>query len=514
MDNKLLLVKSITLLYRESVGEYSDSNSSDLVNNLLNYIKVSDISLGINTEKEIIQGLKSTAKEMAANDPGYKYNRETLLQQLRLNTVNDDRLFEILKKAIEEEYNETNNKRAITNLIKDLNNFFVEEQIGEILSKAAFTFKTGREKIKDVNTYIAELVGQLEPLQTNVKLKDPAITASIDLGDTENINLLLKEAKSSGEESLIMRLGWQDLNKALQGGVRRGDFGMIGALQHKYKTGFTLSLFKQIAVYNKPYMLDPTKKPLLLRISFEDDLKDNIFFLYQQLKTDETSAPINMDLVDTEEATKYIRERMEINGYHVKFMRVDPTRWSYKNICNKVIELEAQGYEIHVLMLDYLAHVPTTGCINSGAQGTDLRDMFRRMRNFCSPRKIALITPHQLSSDAKSLSRGGIPDEQFVKEINEKGYYAGSKQLDQEVDWELYIHIAKENRRSYLTVQRGKHRIPSIIDDEDKYFMLPFPKKTPIPDDINGKNIGLKKYPDGSVSENEDSENESFGFGF
>ena len=57
----------------------------------------------------------------------------------------------------------------------------------------------------------------------------------------------------------------------LQGGFRRGQFSMIAALQHKYKTGFTLSILSQIAMYTKPYMKDSFKKPLLLRISFEDN---------------------------------------------------------------------------------------------------------------------------------------------------------------------------------------------------------------------------------------------------
>jgi hypothetical protein len=58
----------------------------------------------------------------------------------------------------------------------------------------------------------------------------------------------------------------------IQGGFRPGETAVIGALQHKYKTGFTLSIFAQIALFNEPKTEDKTKKPLLLRISFEDEL--------------------------------------------------------------------------------------------------------------------------------------------------------------------------------------------------------------------------------------------------
>lgn len=509
MNNKLLLVKAITLLYRESFLHNSLTNSADLVNNLISNIKISDVSIGLNTEKDIITALRDTAKEMASNPPNYEYDKDTLSQQLIINCKNDERTYEAFKKLFDEEYVESNNKRAITNLIKDLNNYFIEDQIANILSKNAYEFKLNRDKIKDINTFVSDLIGQLEPLQLNMKLKDPALIDELDLSDSDTLTNLLTDAKNSGEESYVMQTGWQDLNTMLQGGIRRGEFGVIGALQHKYKTGFSLSLFKQLAVYNKPYMLDPTKKPLMLRISFEDDLKDNMFFLYQQLKTDETDEPVDMKNYDISEATKYITDRLGVNGYHVKFMRVDPTKWTYRNICSKVIELEAQGYEIHVLMLDYLAHIPTTGCISSGPSGTDIRDMFRRMRNFCGPKKIACITPHQLSTEAKNLQRTGIPEETFVKEINEKGYYAGTKQLDQEVDWELYIHIAKNNRKSYLTVQRGKHRLPSIIPDDEKYFILKFPKKTPIPDDLHKERISTRKIEDSAIPNDND---ENYGF--
>ena len=120
-------------------------------------------------------------------------------------------------------------------------------------------------------------------------------------------------------------------------------------------------------------------------------------------------------------------------------------------------------------------------------------------------KNIAVITPHQLSTEAKMLSRTGIPDVNLVKEIAEKGYYADTKQLDQEVDLELYIHIAKVNKVSYLTIQRGKHRIPTILPEEDKYFMLKFPTNMPIPDDINSdEDSSFKKAPTSGSNSTDD----------
>ncbi len=499
MDNKLLLVKSITLLYRESLLPVKTDNSSDLIRTVIEDVKITDVNIGINTGRETLAGLKDTVLEMCNNPLDFVYEKDLLLQQLQINTINDEKLFEIIQKGISEELSESLNKRTITNIIKSINNHFRESKVSDILSKASFAYKMNRDKIKDSSVFISELIAQLEPLQANVNLKDPALIDDIDLGDEGSVSTVFKEIQDNSTSKTVLKFGWQALNKMLQGGIRRGEFMTVGALQHQYKTGVTLSMFIQIAKYNIPIMIDATKKPLLLRISFEDSLTNNLQFLYQNLKENELGVRVKVNDVPVEEMSSYVKTKMQINGYHIKMMRVDPTKWSYREICNKVIEFESQGYECHLLMIDYLALVPTTGCITSGAGGTDIRDMFRRIRNFCGPKKIACITPHQLSTEAKQLIRDGRKD--FVKDLDGKGYYAGSKQLDQEIDIELYVHIEKHNKESYLTFQRGKHRLPTVIPDEDKYFALKFRKGGIIDDDLEKDDSSLTSFTEDSTDD-------------
>jgi hypothetical protein len=115
-----------------------------------------------------------------------------------------------------------------------------------------------------------------------------------------------------------------------------------------------------------------------------------------------------------------------------------------------------------------------------------------------------VVTPHQLSPEAKNLVRGGVPEDQFVKEVAEKGFTSGSRQLDQEVDLEIYIHLMKHNKETYLTVQRGKHRLPTIVSDELKYFILKFPKGMPIPEDLNELNhIPIRKIRSAATNTDE-----------
>lgn len=492
MDNKTLLIKSITLLYRESLLTDGVENSSELVRSVLENVKVSEIGLGISGDKEIIEALRTTALEMCANPVDEIYEKADFLQTLRLNAHSDDRLYDAAKQGIDSDFTQGGLKRSIVNTRKTIVNYFKEQQVNDVLNKASYSFKYHREKIKDVKQFVGELIAQLEPLQASSTSNDPAIIGEIDIGDVKSMHKMFDNIKKSNDGKNVYKTGWKALDRMLQGGFRPG-FSVIGALQHKYKTGFTLTLFKQIALYNKPLTEDPEKKPLLLRISFEDDLELNIQFLYQSLKFDETREPVSLKEVSIEEMSAYVNERMQVNGFHIKLIRVDPTKWTYLSICNKVIELEAQGYNVEVLMLDYLSKIPTIGCHGGGILGADVCDLFSRIRNFASSKKIACISPHQLSTEAKQLIRNGVPEDIFVKEIAGKGYYEKSKALDQIVDLEIYIHLFTKDKETYLSLQRGKHRIPTIAAERHKYFLLKFPKDMPIPDDREDEDQSIPK---------------------
>lgn len=487
MDITLLLAKSITLLYCESLLRNKSENSADLVRSALDNISIPNISIGLTTIRDVSANLYDTAIEMCNNSPDHEYDLVTLTQRIRLNCSDNKELADDILSGIRDDRTEEQIKKTILNLRRSINTHLKEQKIGDILKKASDDFRYNRAKIRDIDQFKSDLTNQLDKLIDETEDKDPAIISNIDIGDENDVSKILQEIKDTAEGRNIMQTGFRELNEMLQGGFRAGELVTVHALPHNYKTGFTLSIFKGLALYNKPILQDPSKKPLLLRISFEDDLNLNIQFLYQSLMYDETNRPVSIKNTPVKEMADYIRHRLQVNGFYIKMMRVDPSQWTYKHICNKVTDLEAEGYEINTLMLDYLGMIPRIGCTTTGPSGTDLRDMFRRMRNFCSTRKITLITPHQLSTESKQLLRGGIPEDQFVKTVNGKGYYAECKQLDHEIDVELYIHIVRHKKEYYLSVQRGKHRIPSIIPEELRYFLLKFPKGMPIPDNINNE---------------------------
>lgn len=384
MDNKLLLTKCITLLYRESmIPERSDS-SADQVRTVLEQMKLPEVDLSVNRDRDTLVALKQSALEMCENDKDHIYEKTELLQRLKLNCQDDTLLYDSFAAGIDPEMSPAGVKNSVIAMRKSLQNHFRDQKTAEVLKKASSDFQFKREGIKNVKQWIGEIIAQLEPFQIDPNLRDPAIIREVDLSDAVGVAAAFNDVKDMDNGKGILRTGWQDINDMFQGGIRDSDTVCVGALQHKYKTGFSLTLFKQFCLYNTPILKDPTKKPLLLRISFEDTIEMNLQFLYQSLIENETGQKALIKGKSGEEIGRYVYERLQATGFHVKLLEVDPTKWSYIQLCSYILDLEAQGYEIKLLMVDYLNMLPKTGC-TQGAMGDDIRDLFRRVRNFLKP---------------------------------------------------------------------------------------------------------------------------------
>lgn len=492
MDNRLLLVKSITLLYRESLVEGQSENSSSLVRTALENMQIKDDGLTLSKTNEILISLKATALEMCSNPLDHEYEKTELLQRLQINCGEDTVLYSSFVQGLEPDMSESSLKKTILNIRKSIQIHFREDKVDEIVNQAAAEFRFKRDKIKDLAAWVSDLRNKLETYEQGVNTKDPAIIDSVSMEDTDSVKRIYASVKEEDSGATVLKTGWQCVNRKLNGGLRESDtLCAFYALEHNYKTGFSLSIFKQIALYNTPTVRVAGKKPLLLRISFEDSIKMNFKYLYKNLKENENPGTIcTTDGVSDVEMATYVQERMSAKGFSVMMIEVNPHLWTYKDLCNKIISLEAEGYEVKVVMADYIAKLPTTYC-DQGPAGTDLKNMFERVKSFMASRRIIFITPHQLSAEARRRMREGMPD--FIQQMPGAGLFMGSSQLSQVTDTELFIHISKLNRMSFLEIQRGKHRQIGTTAEEHLYSVLKFVKNGVILDDIDGPDSSMDK---------------------
>ena len=292
---------------------------------------------------------------------------------------------------------------------------------------------------------------------------------SIDYTDQSDIKKTFDEAIEESSIEGIMTPGYQGVRDMLgwHQGFRRGDFWMVAALQHNWKSGFSLNLLKHFAIHNRPLVTEEKLKPLHLHISTENAITDNLTILYQSFKENETHEEIDITKIDSGEASAYVYQRTSETGYEIQMLRVNPSEFTYRSLEDLVHYYEAQGYAIHTIVFDYLNMISKKGCL-SGAQGMDTRDLFRRVRNFMSEKKILFITPHQISTDAKYLLRQGVDD--LVKELKGKSYWDSCKTIDQEVDGCIICHIEFYKGIPYFTMILDKHRKAGQITLEEKKY--------------------------------------------
>lgn len=495
MDERRLLGKCYILLFLETLVKPRQSDSRKMIKEYLDNNKMVQKILAPG-----VQSMDGTALlvnsiyDMCNDPPDIEYVVEELSADIEYITANNkDALYMMLKSALDDSVVMT--KEAITKRILSIRRELEEAtrriRVTSLISKTYRQLSEGTVRTPKI---VGELLARLESEAVSGREDDPALVDKLDMDDPSTLEMIYKRAAEEQSGTAILKTGWEILNKTLQGGFRRGEFTTLAALQHNYKTGMGLSLFAQVAMCNDPKMIDDTKKPLLLRISLEDELHHNMLFLYAYLKYAETKEEVNPYDTPYQEMTKYVIDTLTARGYHIQMLRINPSEWTYRSLIDTILEYEAQGYEVHMCMVDYLSMIPTTGCEKSGPSGTDVQDMFKRVRNFFSAKKIAFFTPHQLSTEAKVLWREGIRGRKLLDEIIGGGYYQKSRQLDTEIDLELYLAKEEDTKtgNTYLHVGRGKHRGTGIIPLEDKYMVFKFPKSMPIPPDTDDEKQGAR----------------------
>lgn len=504
MEPNILLVKCITLLYRESQLENNNESSSDLVKTAAGKIREADVDIGMPTARSVTTALKALVLGMCQNPPEAEYELTELLQQARLVTSGDKNLYTAIEQGVKEPLENAALKKAIVSLRRSINTYYREQKNIDVLGKAFSDLRFNRAKISDMAGYVRSVITELEASLIKGTEKDPAIVKTLDFGDDDSVKTVFDDVLEANNGGSVYVTGWQELNTGLQGGLRPGNCVMTAADQHNYKTGSSLSLFAQIAMFNKPKCKDPNKKPLLYRITFEDPVLNNAQFLYQYLKFEETGEKVDVTKVSQEEMSSYVKSKLQRTGFHIIIDEINPMQWTYLHVINRVMELESMGYCVEGLFLDYMAKLPTTGC-TQGSIGDDMMDMLARLKGYTSANGILFVTPHQLSTEAKRLL-GHVPQEQFLNTIKGGGFFEKSKGLGRIYDIGILMHKCETQAGCYLHMLIDKHRFPTVIDSRLKSWFLRFPDNgMPIPSNLHVENHKvLRKIPRSYVSKDDD----------
>jgi len=505
MDAKLLLVKAVTLLFRESqIADYG-SGSDDLVRETLNSIKLPESVIETDHGREVLTGLRATVLWLIDRKAERSVDKEALLQRIRVNVGDETWLFDAIEQGIRDIDDQEKIRDEALSHRRDLIHYHRNNAVTNLVRSASSTLMFNAGSI-DWRTYVQDLMDKLEPYRSDATAVIEQDDNDLTFDDITKIAGAVERAKEENQTDGVMVVGYQGFMRMLghHKGLRRGDMSLVGALQHKFKSGWCNAVFATACMFNTPYLKDKTKKPMMMLISTEDKVSDKLLWMFKFIKENLEGVKVDSTQYTSAEIAEYTIGKLTQMGYEINMVRVNPSDFSYASLQDRINRFEAMGYEIHLLVIDYLAMFNKTGCTH-GATGAEIKDLIRRVRNLGSAKGIHIMTPHQLSSDAKQKLRDGISESDFVKEVANLGYWDGCKGIDQEVDLEYYIHIVKVDGRSYLTFQRGKHRgLIDQTDDRDMYFALPFQKVGTLLWDFNGKDTTLRKPGGGAIGTSEE----------
>lgn len=507
MDTKTLFAKSISLLYRESQIE-DNNNSKDLVSEVIGTLKINgnDISGTDNHLNEI----KDIIVDMTEREVGQPYNE--LMQHLKLACgQNHEYLYDSIRDNIMFEMPPEELKKTILSLRYDLNKYLKNKKAMDLLDRITYEVKFKKDSIPDLDSYLNTNLNKVTEMVNYAGEEIPGIVIELDLSDEEAVAEQFALIQAEADGSRVLKTPWQAMNRMTRGGIRLGQLTTVGGLAHNNKTGVCLSIFAAACMFNNPdnLLVDRTKKPLNLLISFEDDAQIVLSNLYSLLKGNIDNIEVSDEdkaKLDKREAASYVRRHLESTGYNIKILRINPSDWSYLEIQNQILLLESQGYEIHMCLIDYLRLANMNGLSNVRLD-SDIQELFRRTKNFmCAGRNIALVTPAQLATELYELKKQG--NKMLVQTAADGSVYADCRGLSREPELEIFVDIVKDNGVKYQAFARGKHRGQNNTPEEHKFFLLPFAKVGGLRWDINGTDTSLSRFG----ATRDDSGNEEFAF--
>ncbi len=505
LSPKNLLIKCITLLTLEQRDDVSVSPSVDLIGKVLELIPIPENIIDHDSGRQTFLDLRSSLLWLIEKDVNNFPSKIEISQNLKVVCKEDTYLFDAYEMIVNQEFQDVKDVvKTIQSIRNLLNEYLNEQKIESILKDYSHKvfFKKGQGS---VSTLMKQMGDELEPyVKARATSKHPAMVGSVDLDDIASVQEQMTQAKQRLSTEGSIRTGWQAFNRQLTpaGGFRRGEFYLASGLQHNFKSGWLMSTFVHACLFNEPFLKDQAKRPLLYFITLENSLAENLIWMYQYIRENIEDRVINPSDVSIEEASQYVATHLRSKGWEVKIDHFDPSDFNVYDLLGRLDELQAEGYEIAGLWVDYLNLINKSG-IQATVAGDDIRLLVRRVRNYTNARSITLVSAHQMSSEANNLAREGVED--LVKVVANRNYYDGCRRLGQEPDSEGFMHLVTVGDTKYFTFASGKRRY-SVIPEQDKYFCIPFNKSHgTLKWDVDKEDSSVKKPGGPSVLSAEES---------
>lgn len=467
MPNEILkLVRLITALYYSSLLKKHNNDYHQEI--IMYYTKIkagSKSTLTLNSETIISEALKLSIEWMI-NNSNEPFILANLLHRFEINcatNTNSEYISLIKSQLIEVSAEEA--ERRLNGILKELRYEDKQDEIKRIILDAnkRINFNTGT--YINLNSTVRELIDNLSNISDSSDGEEVhSLLSRINFKDYNSVYQTVKKALETKSVEGMLNTGIVGLNKMLGGyGLSRGEYINFSALPHNYKSGILIDLALNIPRFNKPFLFNKDKKPLVLRISLENTAEQDIIVMYKKIYQLKYKADpiINNEAKPSEEdiqkATEEVKSYFDQFGYEFILEAHDANEFNIHDFFYIVNELIRSGYEIHLISFDYLKLMAENTKVVDGKLTTKILKTADMARSFCHPKGITLATAHQLSSDANAVREANPIG--FVKSIANSNYYEDCRSLHTKFDVGIVMNILEHaDGSSYLMLGRGKHR--------------------------------------------------------
>ena len=449
----------------------------------------------------MVSDLKGYVMEILGSEDTVEYPLDAVKTDIKLLTLgNSDvrgTIYDLLEQGMD---NKREIKKAISKDLHSVEKARAKVSLEKLLYTAYKELRSGKSAVTVPDT-IEDLKGTLGKITVG-STKSKSVLDNVDMDNEEEVAALVTSSQERYNNVGSMKLKWDKLNTFIGGSFRLGDFVLIPASNHNYKTGIANTIFTQLCRYNKaPDCGD--KKPLLLKITAEDPLTNNVEFMHKQITYTETGEPVDFTKEEILKVTKSLKAKLTETGFSVRMVHVNPTLMTTTDLFDLIIKYESEGYEVKAIVFDYLSKISKRGIPNDGIAGNQLKAMYDMVRNFMAARKILFISPIQLSTEVDSL-RSILPPAKVLPTAIVGNKFDSGKAVGQIPDTIFGVNIIRHNDETYLHVYRGKLRSSIIVPHAHKSFFMKMPDNgMPIPDTEEG--VYNLPASGGSVTEEEES---------
>lgn len=494
-NNALTLIKILTGIYYCQLAVPMDRPSIDELREEADNVRLEGKDITPGSDEYAASELKKTIEWMsAAIASGVTISRPNLLQRLKLDVGGDHYFYSAIDEGLVDYKTQEEIQGRILEISSELKHAKKQDRLKRLISSANRELNFSASNI-NTSTYVKELIVELETHMGGLGDADtPASQTDIlNFNSIEDIERCLERMIVSETDDGLMKTGLRGLDMMFNGGLRRGEYANHGALPGSYKSGILIDYPLSVAEFNDPYIINPGMKPLILRISLENQMPQDLRIVYSKLHERKYGEDADLRNLNVRQAARSIMEHYSQRGWYYTAECHNALDFSVYDLFKIIMRYWKSGYEIALISLDY-PKLMAENTVGERLQAKILKTV-ENIRLFCFPRGITVVAAHQISTEAITKKRD-IGDIGFTGILKDGGYYEECKGLSQKFDLEVVQHVfdhADGNR--YIMFERAKHRAGEKTPAAHKKAVYAFQRYGGIVPDYDREDLLLRKVP-------------------